>query len=94
MHTIRVYNVCMNSIQYTVRNIPEPVDKVLRDMAARKRQSFNQTVVDALQKATGVGGKPSLHDELDWFIGSNKEHDIQFDTAQKWLDSAPKDLHE
>lgn len=92
MYAIFAYNEYMNSIQYTVRNIPEPVDRALRGMAADKRQSFNQTVVEALQKATGVGTQPVAHSDLDWFIGTRKHPDAQFEAAQKWLDSVPKDL--
>ncbi len=92
MHAHIAYNVCMTSIQYTIRNIPKPVDQVLRDMAAHKRQSFNQTVVDALEKATGASEQQPVYDDLDWFIGTSTTCDPEFDEAMDWLDSLPKDL--
>ena len=82
----------MTSIQYTIRNIPQPVDKALRTIAASKGQSFNQTVVDALQKATGVSTQPVVYDDLDWFIATGGKCDPEFDEAMKWLDRLPKDL--
>lgn len=83
----------MKSIQYTVRNIPKPVDEALRSTAAHKKQSFNQTLLDALRQATGVGEDSMPYDDLDWFIGTGSARcDTTFDTAQKWLDSMPKDL--
>lgn len=60
----------MKSIQYTVRNIPEPVDRTLRMRAKKQGKSFNQTVVEALKQATGVSKKPIVYHNLDWFFGS------------------------
>ena len=89
MYTYIVYNVFMNSIQYTIRNIPEPVDKVLRQKARDQGKSFNQTVVETLEKATV---KPkSIAGELGWFIGSGTI-DKEFDEAMTWLDSLPNKL--
>ncbi len=79
----------MNSIQYTIRNIPEPVDKVLRRKALEEGKSFNQTVVETLEKATVK--RKSVVEELDWFIGSGSLDD-GFDKAQAWLDSLPMDM--
>lgn len=65
-----MYTVDMNSIQYTVRNIPPKVDKALRNRAKKQGKSFNQTVVDALKKAVGVDKDTKEYHDLDWFIGS------------------------
>jgi plasmid stability protein len=59
----------MNNIQYTVRNVPDDVDNALRLRAAKKRQSFNTTLVQALRQATTSSTKQSVSD-LDWFYGS------------------------
>ncbi|MES2971845.1 MAG: plasmid stability protein stbC [Patescibacteria group bacterium] len=60
----------MSSIQYTIRNIPEPVDKVLRRRARKQGQSFNATIVEVLQQATGQAEKNKTYNDLDWFYGS------------------------
>ena len=40
------------SIQYTIRGIPREVDRVLRQKAARRRQSLNQVIRDELTAVT------------------------------------------
>lgn len=89
---IFVYTVGMKSIQYTVRNIPEPVDRTLRMRAKKQGRSFNQTVVEALKQATGVSEKPAKYGDLDWFIGSKRVDQKAFSHSQKWLDSLPNDM--
>ncbi len=42
----------MSKIQYTIRNIPLPVDQVIRKRAKQSGKSFNQTVVDLLALQT------------------------------------------
>lgn len=44
----------MQTIQYTIRNIPKPVDQVIRKRAKASGKSFNQTVVDLLIAEVGV----------------------------------------
>jgi hypothetical protein len=39
------------SVQYTIRGIPRQVDRILRQKAARRKQSLNQVVVDELTTA-------------------------------------------
>jgi hypothetical protein len=43
-------------IQYTVRGIPREVDRVLRQRAARRKQSLNQLIVEELIEVT-IGQK-------------------------------------
>jgi hypothetical protein len=40
------------SIQYTIRGIPSQVDRILRQKAARRKQSLNQVVIEELTTAT------------------------------------------
>ncbi len=44
------------SIQYTIRGVPREVDRILRQKAARRKQSLNQMILDELTVAT-VGRK-------------------------------------
>jgi hypothetical protein len=59
----------MKAIQYTIRNIPAPVDRYLRRRASISGQSLNQIIVDELSVNVS---KPddSLLESLGWFIGS------------------------
>jgi hypothetical protein len=82
----------MKSTQYTIRNIPNHVDKVLRARAQKQGKSFNQTVLEVLERGIGVGKKPELYHDLDWFIGQKMIDKKAYSKAQRWLDSLPKDL--
>ena len=59
----------MNIKQYTIRNIPAPVDRYLRKRAKISGLSLNQIIIDELSDKAGVN-KTNLIDSLDWFIGS------------------------
>ena len=54
------YHVGMKSqareIQYTVRGIPQEVDRALRRKAARRKLSLNQVIVEELTAGT-IGGR-------------------------------------
>lgn len=82
----------MKSIQYTVRNIPQKVDLELRKQAKKRGVSFNQTLVDALKRGSGVTDSPVHYDDLDWFIGSIKTKSPELEEAMKWLDSLPSEI--
>lgn len=88
-----MYNVGMKSIQYTVRNVPATVDKLLRRRAKDQGKSFNQLLVETLQAGSGLKtGSRVEYDDLDWFIGGHKLDKKAFDDAQEWLDNVPNRL--
>lgn len=59
----------MSTKQYTIRNIPEPVDRYLRKLAKISGKSLNQVVIEELSEKVS-DSKTTLVDSLDWFIGS------------------------
>lgn len=67
----------MHAIQYTIRNIPQPVDRYLRKRAKMSGKSLNQVVLDELSEIAGLGAK-TTKDSLDWFYGSNTIDDAVF----------------
>lgn len=58
------------SIQYTIRNIPEEVDRRLRDSARHLHLSLNQALLDLLSRAAGASGATTTYRDLDSFFGS------------------------
>jgi hypothetical protein len=51
------------AIQYTIRGVPPDVDRVLREKAARRKQSLNRVIVDELTAASvGVQRKADFSD--------------------------------
>ena len=83
--------------QYTVRNVPEPVDRYLRKRAKLSGKSLNQVIIDELTDRSGTNDQ-SLAESLDWFIGSGiddgtlkaleEEDKIQKELARKELEDA------
>lgn len=70
----------MHAIQYTIRNIPPAVDKVIRKRAQENNQSFNQTVVDLLALQTLGTTNPSEETSFDWLF-NRQTLDTSFDEA-------------
>ncbi len=83
--------------QYTIRNVPEPVDQYLRKQSQISGRSLNQTIIDELAEKAGVS-TDDLSQSLSWFVGSgiddqtlqvlSEEDAIQKQLAQKELDNA------
>ncbi len=70
----------MTKIQYTIRNIPSPVDKAIKKRSKQSGKSFNQTVVDLLSLQTfGTTSVPDNQD-FDWLFNKNTL-DHNFDRA-------------
>lgn len=72
----------MTKLQYTIRNIPPVVDRVIRKRSKQSGQSFNQTVVDLLSLQTLGTTKPPVDDNFDWLFGA-MQLDDGFDEAIK-----------
>lgn len=68
-----------NTVQYTIRGVPNSVDKALRARAKKENKSLNQVALEALQAALGLD-KPKVYTDLDEFIGTWVE-DPEFDKA-------------
>lgn len=76
----------MTKIQYTIRNIPSATDQVLKKRAAQTGQSFNQTVVEALNNQVFGKTKPPEDNNFDWLFGAGKDSlGLEFDEAIKDL---------
>jgi hypothetical protein len=73
------------NIQYTVRGIPQDVDRVLRRRAAQRKLSLNQIILEELTAgATGVRKRGDFHDiagqwkpdpAFDEIIGTQRQID-------------------
>lgn len=61
---------CLHMIQYTVRNIPEHIDKALRARAHRERKSINQLTLELLAEAVGGGANDHPKRNLAFIAGS------------------------
>lgn len=87
-NTRNAYNVYMHTIQYTIRGIPQDVDRVLRKKAERSGKSFNATVVEALTSALDLNKLDTKRSIFDRLPGSTTLDQSFFDAieAQSQID--------
>lgn len=79
-------------LQYTVRNIPEHVDRALRRKARDERKSLNEVLRDALVREAAVAEPTSrVHTDLDSLAGT-WVHDPGFDEAIRAQDQVDEGL--
>jgi len=53
-------------MQYTLRNLPKPLDRAIRERALRENKSINEVAIDALLRAFGMlGDMPAQRDLSD-----------------------------
>jgi len=67
-------------VQYTIRGIPERLDKAIRKLAAKDGKSINETVLDALKAGVGFSESSIRYSDLDDLVGSWVD-DPEFDRA-------------
>ncbi len=56
-------------MQYTIRNIPKPVDAALRRKAKAEGRSLNELVIEAIEQQLQAP-RPKVFHDLDFLIGS------------------------
>lgn len=59
-----------DSIQYTIRSIPQKVNDAIRAYSEREGCSLNQAVLNALSKGAGTSDQPVIHHDLDFMAGT------------------------
>ena len=80
----------MHTIQYTIRNIPPAVDRVIRKRSRLNGTSFNQTVVDLLVQQTGGVAQPG-NENFSWLY-NQQTLDNTFDETLQSLSMPDKRL--
>jgi plasmid stability protein len=60
---------CLHMTQYTVRNVPDEIDRALRARAHRERKSLNQLTLDLLVEAVGHGREKRSKRDLSKIAG-------------------------
>ena len=66
-------HACMNTKQYTIRSIPQNVDRIIRKKAKLTGRSINQVIIDDIMQANGLNTTSKLTgalEGLEWFVGS------------------------
>lgn len=81
----------MPTIQYTIRNIPSSLDRVIRKRAKQQGHSFNQTVVDLLSLQLFGTTKPEEDKQFNWLFNQSGP-DPEFDAAIAELEQVDQTL--
>jgi hypothetical protein len=79
------------SVQYTIRGIPDRLDKKIRDLAAGEGKSLNEAVLDILKSGTGLTEEQINYTDLDHLAGS-WINDPEFDKAIEEMDRIDPEL--
>ncbi len=64
----------MKAYQYTIRNVPEPVNQYLRKKSRLSGKSLNQVIIEELSDKV-ADPRSSAKEALGWFIGSGIDTD-------------------
>ena len=78
-------------MQYTIRNVPGPVDAALRHSARRQGKSLNEVAVEALVRGAGLTESRIPQRDLADIAGSWRK-DPEFDRALAAQDTIDEDL--
>ena len=78
-------------MQYTIRDIPKEVDKALRAKAKAEGKSLNQTTVEVLAAAVGIGQANRKYRDLSDIVGS-MIRDPEFDRVMEEQDQIDPEL--
>ena len=81
------YTLCM---QYTIRNIPAPVDEAIRLRARLEGRSLNEIAIEALERGMGVAEGRVAYRRLSGIAGTWTP-DPEFDAALEEQDRVDED---
>lgn len=68
MHAKIEYNAGMK--QYTIRKVPDYVDKAARREAEKTKKSLNSVLLDALEKGLSVHENRPIYCDMDDLVGT------------------------
>jgi len=67
-------------MQYTIRKIPDSLDKALRRAAGERGKSLNEVAIEALARGAGIAGDRDRQRDLGDIAGTWRK-DPAFDSA-------------
>lgn len=81
----------MKSKQYTIRAVPDRIDRALRQRAKAEGKSLNAVILEVLQQSVNGLEQPKKNHDLDEFIGTWVE-DPAFDEAMKEFEKIDEEM--
>jgi len=77
-------------MQYTIRNVPPPLDAALRRSAHEQGKSLNEVAIEALTRGAGLSERWPQRDLSD--IAGSWRKDAAFDSALAAQDTIDEEL--
>jgi hypothetical protein len=78
-------------MQYTIRNVPSPLDEALRRTARAHGKSLNEVAIEALARGAGVSGERGRQRNLGDIAGTWRK-DPAFDRALAAQDTVDEEM--
>jgi hypothetical protein len=78
-------------MQYTIRNVPDPLDEALRRTARKRGKSLNDVAIEALARGAGVTGERNRQRDLADIAGTWRK-DPAFDSALAAQDTVDEEM--
>ena len=91
MHALTTYIAGMKTTQYTIRKVPEQVDRLVRQQAKKTYKSLNAVLLAILKRGVGMADEPVEYHDLDELAGSWVA-DPDFDAAIEAFESIDEEL--
>ena len=94
MHAVYAYIEYMKSThnnQYTIRGIPERINRFLRKKAKEEHKSLNQIVIDCIIRGLGLSEDKVYFHDLDDLAGTWKKDPV-FDQVIEEMDHIDPEL--
>ena len=79
----------MMRTQYTIRRVPERLDRELRRQAREEQRSLNEMTLRALERGLGLAEEEHRHHDLDDLAGTWVD-DPEFDRAIEAMDQVDR----
>ena len=78
-------------MQYTIRNIPDHLDKALRQVAREQAKSLNEVAIETLARGAGITGERGRQHVLADIAGTWRK-DPAFDSALAVQDTVDDEM--
>jgi len=78
-------------MQYTIRNVPTPLDEALRRVARERGKSLNEIAIEALARGAGVATERGPQRDLGDIAGTWHK-DAAFDSALAAQDTIDEEM--
>lgn len=78
-------------MQYTIRNIPDTLDKALRRSAHAQGKSLNEAAIEALARGVGITGESRKQRDLSRMAGTWRDDPV-FDSALAAQDTVDEEM--